>query len=716
MFNIYSLDRFERQCEYYKSLLDFVVKHCHSVRNDIDYNKYLILENPVYSFVNDIMLGTVFIGKFEENSGHSDKINQCLDEIESFKNIEIIDSNCDKKYQFRNCLAHADFRFCLNENEEYIPTLVNSGYFVPKFKNNPMYLEIDNGKIKGKISWPDFWLIMGKYMDLANLEQQSKQMYMFPQNLCIKNNMQLEKFINNISILKLCLSTNLNLNDDSFKEKLEYLLKNFTFASKQDIEQFKQIIYDNARLYGKNDINLESKGISEAEKKLVFNYIKYLGLGTWERSLNENQRRELLRDLMSLKCGEYCNMFSAISFSNIHSIFGQKFSNKELADKVGHLFMEGPFLYADFSVGYANYLLGYVRQVEKDGEILPLKYKNINLTGINPTFLNPKEKKSVIKKDEEESFTEIIQLNTEEELLYQTVGNIVTKIGYMNKENKDPKKEERVKALNESLEKINVEDVINAISKRIISEKLINDMSENEIVQKIKGLLKEHEPLNEKEKEILEVFKKLINKYKNKGNQEYPIGDLSSKWQKINESIIRYEDSSNLFRHLRNSIEHGRFYIDYNPALTKKDFSKAYICFYDKDSKESTENNFTLKITLGRFNKLLEDFAMCVKPQIQETHIDKTDEYTDLFKSVHLYGMELSDLILDISAVPIEQRMEVINKKIANLIREQQKQLEKKLRPTGEDFEAVCDEQILSNACNSSIGNELKNELELEQR
>ena len=82
----------------------------------------------------------------------------------------------------------------------------------------------------------------------------------------------------------------------------------------------------------------------------------------------------------------------------------------------------------------------------------------------------------------------------------------------------------------------------------------------------------------------------------------------------INEkkSDVPYIDSFHLFRHLRNSISHGRFIIDYETGYNTGDIGDATITFYDVD--DGDENNISnasviIKMSFNRFEKLSKDLS-----------------------------------------------------------------------------------------------------------
>ena len=77
-----------------------------------------------------------------------------------------------------------------------------------------------------------------------------------------------------------------------------------------------------------------------------------------------------------------------------------------------------------------------------------------------------------------------------------------------------------------------------------------------------------------------------------------------------------YTDYSEFFRHLRNSIAHGNYTIDYNKALHKKDLSKIEYTFIDYPEGEHEIPEFKVKLTANKLLKIINGIQTRVNTQL----------------------------------------------------------------------------------------------------
>lgn len=74
--------------------------------------------------------------------------------------------------------------------------------------------------------------------------------------------------------------------------------------------------------------------------------------------------------------------------------------------------------------------------------------------------------------------------------------------------------------------------------------------------------------------------------------------------QELCNNTTGYTNSNDFFRHLRNSISHGFYRVDYSEALAKKDMSKVTYYFQDwdidKDDRKNRQQVFEAKMTAGQ--------------------------------------------------------------------------------------------------------------------
>lgn len=216
---------------------------------------------------------------------------------------------------------------------------------------------------------------------------------------------------------------------------------------------------------------------------------------------------------------------------------------KELSDidyeQMIKLSFEGPLIYTDMLLGLLNYSAGYLKANNGNEETL-FEYHNLEgFEGINILSDN-NEKKSIqhgLKGDEKQKKLDLSIENYEVQLrsINEKIKNEKKKIAKLNDRN--PKKEK-----------------LELQSRTIIEQK---------------------------EKEKKEVMSRIFK--------------LSVRRDEYNED---YSDYSQLFRHLRNSIAHGRYEIEYDRALKVSDFNKIRFTFYDYNEDNFDEENPDFKIVL----------------------------------------------------------------------------------------------------------------------
>lgn len=110
---------------------------------------------------------------------------------------------------------------------------------------------------------------------------------------------------------------------------------------------------------------------------------------------------------------------------------------------------------------------------------------------------------------------------------------------------------------------------------------------------------------------IASIMEFIDNYDKRKEELEIKATFLSNKINS-NKSNSPYLNSYHLFRHLRNSISHGRFIVDFNNGYKFEDLGESTITFYDiEDGVDDNLLNASviIKMKLNRFEKLSKDLA-----------------------------------------------------------------------------------------------------------
>ena len=151
---------------------------------------------------------------------------------------------------------------------------------------------------------------------------------------------------------------------------------------------------------------------------------------------------------------------------------------------------------------------------------------------------------------------------------------------------------------------------------------------------------------------------KKLNVQKNIDSEQSLLDEVNDRlswlYDKYNNSSDYY-DTNDFFKHLRNSISHGFYTIDYSKALNKKDLSKIVFKFQDWDIDKNNRKNkilvFEAEITAGKLLDLFEQLHSRLRESYdtidkceskvllyddlrgrKEAENDKVEQYLDSFK------------------------------------------------------------------------------------
>lgn len=283
MIYVEKLESFNSQIKYYKNILKYIEnnKNPTIIQKSLKYDTKTSLRNTINFLINNINLLSLYIARFEEKSGNTEQINEFLAKLSSVENIELIDKSLDKKKQIRNCFAHADFKICMDESK-CTKTKSIDGIYFPYFEENPFYLEIDNGKIRGKFSYTDFVEIAMKYYEIASAENKLYNLILIPKDLRVKNNANIDKVLTNFEKVKLEMFNNQNLSE-SDTLKLFYSFESYLQAnlgiSRVEAKKMTEYMLNRYRLLGDNDYHTIEVQFSNEDKELLKNILDLLVLG-----------------------------------------------------------------------------------------------------------------------------------------------------------------------------------------------------------------------------------------------------------------------------------------------------------------------------------------------------------------------------------------------------------------------------------------------------
>lgn len=325
----------------------------------------------------------------------------------------------------------------------------------------------------------------------------------------------------------------------------------------------------------------DSIPLNKEQKELIFNYIRYIGLANWVK-LDYRDRGIIfsrhLKFMINSK-NNFRNSSANISDTLDYCIFHAR-GEKSVIDMYFMSF-ESPNIYAGMILDLGFLTLNYIKEVLHKEELPNFNYRNINLNSIKYTPSNCI--KYVTKEEEQNRLKKIIS----------ELENRINKITLSIKKKK------------EDIKKIKKVDSIEETKKQQIIADKQKSLDENTI------------KLNESTSLLESLKEKVAN-------------------------ATDYYDTNDFFKHLRNSISHGFYEVDYSEALKKKDLTKIIFKFYDYEIDETNRKNrklvFSASITANKLLDLFDELHQRVQQSYDTFDIyeNKTMIYDDTRKDKNM--------------------------------------------------------------------------------
>ena len=327
---------------------------------------------------------------------------------------------------------------------------------------------------------------------------------------------------------------------------------------------------NNKESLGLNQIDIVTRRISEDEKEKIRRHFIYL-TNNFNRPYSFSDdfiHQVFTNDNVCYKAKDIIiSMFSELLTGsyNKYSLYGFQ---KRLLEKYSMPVSEedivsmAPGLYFTSIICEANFFLNYAHEVNKKVGNELFKYFDISLDGID--ILNNSDSKIVRNVDPlEDKKRELERLQKEKDGLPKKLDWAQKQLVILNNpKNKDPNKHQKL------------EDVSNFIENY--------DELKRELEEKISI--------------IMETIRK---------------GNLGT-----------YTDSYHLFRHLRNSIAHGRFNVSFDQGYERNDLGESIIKFYDVSSDDLDNPDITITMSLNRFEELIKSIGEIVTKYTNQTDFD----------------------------------------------------------------------------------------------
>lgn len=294
--------------------------------------------------------------------------------------------------------------------------------------------------------------------------------------------------------------------------------------------------------------------LSKQQQDLIKNYIKYIGINNWI---------DLPLDKKTSLFGRHIKFMlkNEVDFRQnneyVLALINYLLSGDEqnIINKISAFSYEAPFAYVSSILDLGYFCFNYLREAHKKDSLEGFDFHNFNLKGIK--YNSPFE-------PSEKFIDESVVVN-----------NLL-----MEEENKKKKINATITSLETN--KINLEKVTT-----IPEEKKNHLLSQNNNSR--------------------------IQKYEELKQTEIKINELKEKLK----TAKSYTDSSNFFRHLRNSFAHGFYTVDYSKALKNKNLGNIVFHFRDYNIDSNNRSNrvmcFEAEMSASRLIDLLNDFGTRIK-------------------------------------------------------------------------------------------------------
>ena len=559
------LSDFNEVIKYYKELLKTAKKL--NPRTNIAINNFDFGFNSLNEFqyfrvlCNNISL---FISQIHEKSleiNDDELLEVSFNNIESIKNIKGKNkelSLLEKKRQLRNCLAHANYSLIIEKIVDMdIPVSTVKGVNL-----NTMYIEVENDYIEGRIPVEDIIKFAEKYKQAFAYFKKGRELS-FLINTEMEKTRTTEEYLQKTKRIKV-----LPQKDDSGLsfEKFIYRFNKTCKIPSESKAYFHSFFKEVEKNYSAKSFELEEQDLPEAEKDFIKKYIDYIGF----RRYKENQYcTEALNDILASINNEVVSLEILSGINNtLYDVIKQKkiiymalqgvgfdrvkvmeFMQKSVNELLKYQH-QGPIIYSNNLLGLSYYCFNYSREInEKKGKSLFNLYDVKSLDGI---------KAKLIDKDGNE---------TEE--------NIIEEI------NPRKKAENKLKDIVSQLEKLR---------------------KDKQLKENLKSSLENPKNRNPKKEEILNSIDKWMEDYVIKEQKLIEEIEIAETDIENTENRV-YKDSSNFFRHLRNSMAHGNYKIIYDNFYNTDNIKYSF-----RDYDEKTDSTYCIEITAKQLEEIVNSF------------------------------------------------------------------------------------------------------------
>ena len=450
-----------------------------------------------------------------------------------------------------------------------------------------------------------------KYIEFCGVKNFNSNFALFQLNN-IKKTQCLEKME---KIKKILNNTDRADRTDSLIKQMQDLWHEFTKAciETQDYAKWIEIA-----LKSKND-NLvsiyNSEGTDISSFVSLINHLDELG----------SQERIGYKDLDSQASFYFKDMFGteSLAFHNVSRDYYLKYLLKWYESIT-------PTLYTNMLISLVYYAIGYAKEVNANYKNKIFAFKDIDLEGINPIFDDYNRPSIRTINLNEKAIKKLSAVQTEKRDPAIRSLKKSLNFGGDNKNMFDGLKKSIQKELDSDLVDLSsidemktfLADYLNKLKIEIDNGKnqdyILQNDNGNKIIQRLEGYIE----ILQKNSEIIEdakiqkaiqfmvnKLKDAIDSIKKLSEAKKELSDLE-KQVSDTEGLVPYTDSSVFFSHIRNSITHSWYKIDYYSMFDSKDFEKVIFDFQDFDKDEKTNTlvkTFEVNLSGAELRKLIEE-------------------------------------------------------------------------------------------------------------
>ena len=566
-----------------------------------------------------------------------------------------LESFLNKIHKIRNCLAHGRYHLILSDNGSNTDL-------------NHCYLEFDDPDyvIEGRIIFSDMRdfgkQIKDYFIDSKNKEYSMEYTSFKSSNL----NIALSEYIKKI------YKKNNNNNKKCYlsKEEISKLKQYFSLVGKKGgIDALQEYMKSQKSILKKSlkrDFSIENITQNSFKDRFFYRFSKLLNLiiEGGHSQFDDNFNTFLATIYMGYGKDSEDKLSDVLTFDDekfndinrqVISLFEKLLSNVTKEDIRNEdrkiLYLKKPILYTDTLMSMCNYMIGYIRECNINYGRNIFKFSDIDIGDIK-----------IINEDSEEP--SIREINLGERVLIKT----------REKEEEKSKKKENITQILSKFtkqKKGELQNLLNYSSKLGIDEeeefysKLV-ELGEFESNLKISDL----DNLNYEEiKRNLEEFKRYFEKNTNELNQ-YPelmrinlfknltdlrqyflgVSEINTEIESLEEEYEEvkdedtYIDYSGLFGHIRNSIVHTNFNVNYSLAARTRNYEDIEFDF--EDFKKGDPNWLTFKCTMKAKDlmHLLNSLQESITNQVNNSDKNKKFEILILHKALIDLGISSDEL------------------------------------------------------------------------